>query len=473
MGLEDILKYLSKIISGKNTSLKQKTIEGTLLTTISYGISQVLRFASNLILTRLLFPELFGLMSLANVFLIGLELFSDLGVGISIVQSKRGDEHKFLNTAWTIQIIRGCFLWICTFIIAFPASQFYGEPRLLWLIPILGTNTLLGGFRSTSIFTINRHLKVRIQTIFELLNQLVVLVVMISWALISPTIWSMIAGNLSAGVFSLIYSYILDKNLYDKDFKHRFMIEPEAFSEIFNFGKWIFLSTMIFFLSKQTDRLILGRLFPIELLGVYTIAFTLANIPAEVHYAISSKVIYPAFSKMAHLSRTDFRQKLISYRWYIVVPMAIFLGLLAGFGDLIITMLYDERYQQATWMFSVLALGVWPLVLMQSVDKSLLAYGKPIYHTMASLSTFLWIALMIPTGFSFSGEFGAILAIASGGIPGWLAISFGLWREKFLALGQDIVATGVLVLTLTMTLLVRSTLGFSLPFDFSNIVPLN
>jgi O-antigen/teichoic acid export membrane protein len=297
---------------------------------------------------------------------------------------------------------------------------------------------------------------------------------MIAWALISPTIWAMIVGNLCAGIFSVIYSYFLDRNLYDESFRHRFLIETEAFREIFNFGKWIFLSTMIFFLSSQTDRLILGRLFPIELLGVYTIAFTLANIPTEIHNAISSKVLYPAFSKMASLSRRDFREKLVSYRWYIVIPMAIFLGLLAGLGDLIVSFLYDERYQQATWMFSVLVLGVWPKILMQSVDKSLLAYGKPKYQTMASLSTFIWLIVSIPMAFNSAlGELGALLAIASSGIPGWLAISFGLWREKFLALGQDIIATLTLVLTLVITLLLRFSAGLGLPFQFINTIPLN
>lgn len=467
------MQYLSKIFSRETGSLKQKAVEGTLLTTISYGISQVLRFGGNLILTRLLFPELFGLVSLAQVFLIGLELFSDLGIGVSVVQSKRGDDPGFLNTAWTIQIIRGFFLWACTFIIAFPVSRFYGEPRLLWLIPVLGVNTLLNGLRSTSVLTINRHLHVITQTIFELLAQITVLVVMITWALVSPTIWSVVAGNLCSGAVSLIYSYFLDRGLYDKGFRHRLLIESEAFKEIFNFGKWIFLSTMIFFLSSQTDRLILGRLFPIELLGVYTIAFTLANIPTEVHNAISSKVLYPAFSKMAHLSRMDFRSKLISYRWYIIIPMAIFLGLLAGLGDLVVTFLYDERYQEATWMFTILVLGVWPKILMQSVDRALLAYGKPKYQTIASLSTFLWLVIGIPLAFhSVLGEFGALLAIASSGIPGWLAICFGLWREKFFALGQDIIATLALVLILTITLLLRSVLGFNLPFQSIHITSL-
>jgi hypothetical protein len=61
----------------------------------------------DLILTRLLFPEAFGLMALVQVFMGGLQMFSDLGVNMSIIQSKRGEDPDFLNTAWTFQILRG------------------------------------------------------------------------------------------------------------------------------------------------------------------------------------------------------------------------------------------------------------------------------------------------------------------------------------------------------------------------------
>ncbi|MCZ0901732.1 oligosaccharide flippase family protein, partial [Microcoleus sp. HI-ES] len=116
----------------------------------SYGSSQIIRFGSNLILTRLLLPELFGLMGLAYVFIAGINLFTDIGLGPSIIQNKRGEDPQFLNTAWTLQVIRSFFVWICLVIITQPVANFYEDPRLLWLVPIIGINSLIGGFKSTS-----------------------------------------------------------------------------------------------------------------------------------------------------------------------------------------------------------------------------------------------------------------------------------------------------------------------------------
>ena len=88
-------------------ALKKVATQGAYWTIANYGLSQALRFGSNLILTRLLFPDLFGLMSLVNVIIMGLGLFSDIGVGTSIIRSKRGNDPDFLNSAWTMQVIRG------------------------------------------------------------------------------------------------------------------------------------------------------------------------------------------------------------------------------------------------------------------------------------------------------------------------------------------------------------------------------
>src|SRR5688572_30143338 len=87
--------------------LRSQAIRGSIWTFAGYGASQVIRLASNLILARLLFPDVFGLMALVNVFIGGLAMFSDIGIGPAIIQNKRGNERTFLNTAWTIQIGRG------------------------------------------------------------------------------------------------------------------------------------------------------------------------------------------------------------------------------------------------------------------------------------------------------------------------------------------------------------------------------
>jgi O-antigen/teichoic acid export membrane protein len=89
-----------------------RAMRGGALTAGAYAAAQAARLAANLILARLLFPEAFGVMALVTVFLVGLAMFSDVGIGPAISQSERGDDPAFLNTAWTINVVRGGLLWL-------------------------------------------------------------------------------------------------------------------------------------------------------------------------------------------------------------------------------------------------------------------------------------------------------------------------------------------------------------------------
>src|SRR5258706_9299249 len=105
--------------------LQRRVVSGSVWTIAGYGAGQVLRLAGNLVLARLLYPEAFGLMALVSVFLQGLAMFSDIGIGPSIIQSRRGDELAFLNTAWTIQVVRGIVLWVVSMAGAAPFAAWY------------------------------------------------------------------------------------------------------------------------------------------------------------------------------------------------------------------------------------------------------------------------------------------------------------------------------------------------------------
>src|SRR5260370_7050227 len=92
-------------------------------------------------------------MAIVNVFMQGLAMFSDVGIGPSIVQNQRGEDPTYLDTAWTIQVLRG----FCLFAVAVPApvplANFYGPPPLPMLIPAVSVGSLLPGFNSTNLFT--------------------------------------------------------------------------------------------------------------------------------------------------------------------------------------------------------------------------------------------------------------------------------------------------------------------------------
>ncbi len=442
------------------TSLKKLAIRGTVWTIAGYGASQVLRLGGNLILTRLLEPKLFGLMALVYVFITALHLFSDIGLGTSIIQNKRGEDPAFLNTAWTLQVVRGIALWFCSLLFAWPVAMFYNEPQLLWLLPVVALTALISGFTCTALYTLNRRMEVRQVALFEFGGQAVSLAVTIIWATFDRSIRALVIGSLVAEVVRLVWSFRMIPK-----FSNRFAWEKEAAKELFSFGKWIFLSTAITFFAEQADKLILGKLLPLEMLGVYGIALTFADLPRNVTNAISGKVIFPAISKLTDLPRPEIRAKLLHNRKPILLGLVFGLTALVCFGDVLVKFLYDKRYIDAAWMLPILALGIWPRMLCNTNEPSLFAIGKPQYSTFGQVTRFIWTSVGVILGFHFFKVPGAIIAIALNDLFYYLVVNYGLWREGLSGLMQDILATALLVVLITVVVAGRFFLGFGLPIS--------
>ena len=441
-------------------NLKKTATTGAYWTIANYGLSQALRFASNLILTHLLFPDLFGLMSLVNVVVMGVSLFTDIGVGPGIVRSPRGDDPDFLNSAWTLQVIRGFSIWAVSAIIAYPMAQFYNTPDLVWLIPLVGLTALISGFDSTGWFTSYRHLAVKKLVIIELSSQVLSLSVMLVWAWLYPSIWALIAGTLCSSLLHMIWSYSLVPGQ-----TNWFRWDKTAIHELVSFGKWIFISTAVMFLASQADRMILGKIFSLEMLGVYTIALTLSDIPRQMLSGLSGKVIFPTLSRLAHLPRPEFRSQLLSSRNRMLMLLALGLAFMVAFGDIVILLLYDHRYDQAGWMFTLLAIGVWPNVLSQTIEPALFVIGKSIYAAAGNFFRFLFNIIGIPLGVHYFGILGAIAIVALNDVPFYLVITFGVWREGLSGIAQDMKTSLIFLGLLALLLYGRWLSGFGLPTD--------
>ena len=438
-------------------TLKKLAIRGTVWTLVGYGLSQCLRLGANLFLTRLLAPEMFGLMALVNVFILGLTLFSDIGIAPSIIQHDRGDEPDFLNTAWTLQIVRGFVLWLCCLLLALPVAQFYGEPKLSWLIPVVGFTTVISGFNSTALFTFKRRINLGKLTLFELGIQLSSLTIMLIWAWFHRSIWALVVGNLISESLKMIVSHRLIP-----DNHNRLMWEKKAIADIFAFGKWIFASTAMTFMAAQADRIILGKLLSFQLLGIYNVALIFAELPKMVIMKIGNQVIFPVISRQIGLPRSELRQKILRKRILILLIAAPLLAILVGLGDFLVLGLYDSRYQDAAWMLPILALGIWPNLLTVTMSPSLLAIGKPLYSAWGNFFKFCYMVVALPIGYSLFGVPGAVIVVAFNDFPFYLVVNYGLWREKLNAIAQDTWATLLLIILISLIAIARYWNGIEL-----------
>ena len=388
-------------------SLKSRAISGSAWTLVGECTQYVLRLGGNLVLTRLLFPEAFGLMSLVQVFIMGLEMFSDVGIIPGIIQNKRGDEPAFLNTAWTVQVGRGIMLWIFACIIALPASQFYHEPMLMQLLPVSGLTALISGLNSTKLATENRRLAVGKLTILELGSYILGLIVIVVWAWLSPSVWSLVGGGIVGAVAKMILSHV-----YLKGERNRLHWDKEAFRSLQQFGRWIFLSTVLTFFAGQGDRLVIGRLLDVKALGIYTVAITMARLVNETIMKLGSKVLFPSYSELIRERPEQLYAALRKTRLFLIAGSWVASLFLMVFGEKLINFLYDDRYADAGWMLKVLPINSLVGVLIFTYDNALLAMGKTLTMTsLLAVQVGIELTAMIVGGYLW-GENGVIIGIS-------------------------------------------------------------
>lgn len=352
------------------SSLFSRVLRGSALTAGSYAITQALRLASNLVLTRLLFPEAFGLMALVSVFLIGLSMFSDVGIGPAISQSRHGDDPEFLDTAWTIQVWRGLLLWLATCLFAWPAAQLYQAPQLLGLLPAAGLTLLIGGFNPTRIDSANRHLLLGRLTALDLIAQVIGIVAMVALAFAIRSVWALVIGAIIGSVAKLVLTH---QGLPGQH--NRFRWEPAAGRELIHFGKWIFLSTACGFLLSQGDKAILGAYLRLDQLGVYNIGYFLASFPVLLGGAVTGRVLIPIYRDHPPAASAGNATRLRRLRLVLTGGMLALLGLMGFVGGPLVDLLYDARYAQAGAIVVAIACVQMPLVIGMTYDQSALAAG--------------------------------------------------------------------------------------------------
>ena len=429
------------------TGLFARALRGSAITAGAYAVAQGLRLASNLILTRLLFPEAFGLMALVSVFLVGLAMFSDIGIGPSIAQNRRGDEADFLNTAWTIQVVRGALLWLATCAVAGPAAALYGAPALGQLLPAAGLTLLISGFNPTRIDTANRHLLLGRVTALDLISQIVGIAAMVLLALALHSVWALVLGAIAGSAVKLA---LMQRCLPGRG--NRFRWEPAAAAELIGFGKWIFLSTACGFLLAQGDKAILGAYLPLERLGVYNIGYFLASFPVLLGGAVTSRILIPLYRDHPPAASGANFARLARLRRGLTGGMLALLGLMAFAGVPLVGLLYDARYGQAGGIVVAIACLQMPMVIGMTYDQAALAAGdsRNYFLLIAAKAAVQTLAFLL--GAQLAGLPGALLAqglalAVMHPLIIWLARRHRAWDAAHDA-GFGALALGLIVLAL-------------------------
>jgi O-antigen/teichoic acid export membrane protein len=412
----NMLSDPAPILSPDRISLKQRVLNAGAWSLLGYAFGQVIRFGSNLLMTRLLVPEMFGVMAIATMVMVCLGMFSDVGLAQSVIQSKRGSDPAFLNTIWVTQIIRGALLWLFASGIGLlllladrigmvPRGSVYADPSLPYVIAILSIALIIGGGQSTKLFEASRNLLISRITRNVIAAQIAGLLCMIGWASIDRSIWALVAGSLCSTFVTAVLSHVWLPGI-----ANRWDWDRSAFLEVIHFGKWIFASSILGFLAFNGDRMLLAGLVNATLLGVYVIAFLFFSSVDQMMTRIITDVSFPALSEIARERRVDLKANY--YRFYMAIASFAYCcsGVLMISGHTLIGLLYDPRYEQAGWMLEVLAVALSAIPLRMAAS-CLLALGLPRLYSHLMAIRVIGLFLLVPLGFHFFDIPGALWAI--------------------------------------------------------------
>ena len=413
-----------------------KNLVGIAVSIGGLGIVQFLRLFTNVILTRLLAPELFGIMAIVNSIRQGIAMMSDLGVNQSLIRSKNAENPEFYNTAWTMNLVYGVGLWVVSLGLALPAASFYGAQELKYLIPLLSLTIVLTALNSTAVAELVRRGHLGKRNLFDIFNAVLNTLTHIGAALLTPTIWAFAIGGISASIVQTIVSHFIIG-----DISNRIFFSRKFFDEIFSFGKWILVISFIAYAAMQIDRLYLGKLIPFALLGVYSISRSLAMLPEMVIERIGGWILFPAVSSAVDLPREELRKKLVAPRMLLLIAAAFGLSFLAAVSDFVVGVLFDERYQQAALMLPYLLIAVWMTVMCQVNAYTLLGLGVPKHSALADGAKFIGLIISIPVLFQKAGFVGVLYAIIICEVIRYFALLIGQYRERTTFFLFDLIGT--------------------------------
>ena len=350
-------------------SLSERTIKGGLWIFSLRIVNRLFQLARTIVLARLLSPNDFGLFGIALLALSALDTFSQTGFSQALIQKKE-DTKPYLNTAWTVGIIRSFLIATILFFVAPHAATFFEAPLAEPILKVIGLAVILQSLTNIAVIYFEKELEFNKYFNYQFIGTIVDVTVAISIAFLLRSVWALVFGLLAGNFARCIISYLIDP------YRPTFYLDYSKAKELFKFGKWILGTTILIFCVTQGDSIFVGKLLGVTMLGLYQVAYRISNMPATEVTHIISQVTFPAYSKIQdNIPR-------LKEAYLKALKLTIFLssflaGLLFILASDFIEVFFGEKWMPMIPAMQVLVLAGLLRSIAATAGSIFLAVGKP------------------------------------------------------------------------------------------------
>lgn len=359
-----------------------------------------LRFVVNMILARILAPEQFGLMALVLAANGLFETLTEVGIGQSVIQNKKGDTTPFLNVAWWFSGVRGVILYIVGILAAPSVAAFYDDVSLTPLLRVAFLTMLFNGLTNPHLYVLQKQLKFGRYVVITLGAAFSGTLLCLWLAIHFPNVWALVAGFVAEAALRCGLSYLLCP------FHFQWRFDRNSWKELLHFSKGIAGLGLLTFLFMQADIFLMGRMCNTETLGLYSMAISLAAMPQMIFSRFVGPMLLPV------LSDTQNRMNILRDRLLRMNRMLFLFGLplttcVAIFSTPMLTIVYGSQYATVDWAFGLLLFGTLIYLGGVLIYSTYIALTRPDVHRWFTIVRVVVLTLLLYPAIRWFGPAGA------------------------------------------------------------------
>lgn len=274
-----------------NDNLKSRTMKALAWSSFERFGGQGLRFLVTIILARLLTPIDFGLIGMVMVFVVIAESLVNFGFAQAIIHKKELSEDD-LTTAFYLSLFFAVFLYSLIFLYSGVIAKFFSQPAIALVIKVVGVVIIFDALVVIQRVLFEKSLDFKSLSLIGLITSILSSAFGIALALLNYGVWALVIQSIGQKIFLTIGLWIRS-NWYPKG-----KISFSSFKQLFHYGWKLQISGLLDQSFKNIHALIIGRFFPIEMVGYYNKAKTMKDLPMISLSSIVTKVAFPVFSSI-------------------------------------------------------------------------------------------------------------------------------------------------------------------------------
>jgi len=315
------------------------------------------------IIARILTPEDFGIISMTAIFIAISTTIVDGGFSSAIIYKKNPSELD-LSTVFVFNLLTGISLYFVLFFSAPVIARFYNNNNLILVIRILSFDFILSAFGLVAMALMQKELNFKKIAQINISSIIFSGTLAIIFALLNYGFWALVIQQLAMNFSRVVLLYVLSKR------RISFNFSIKSFKELFNYGFFLTLSSVIATLFQNSYYVIIGKLFSAYDLGIYYQGRKFQETSTSTFNSVISRIIFPLFSKINNdpVKLKEKYKEFIKMACYIYFPFVLFMICAA---KTLFILLLTEKWSGSIIYFQLLCIGAL-LLPLQTMNLGIL-----------------------------------------------------------------------------------------------------